>query len=218
MYLSVERCLRHLSYLLSSNQPILSRTASLRDDWADLAKRFGRDVSDCRGIDYLEIPCPKGKAETMADFYQFAFDATINVATLPDDSKIAMVAFGNIQTTGRADQYLLFKEEITNMTGSIQSIAWLKGRHHIAFYIGDNQADFEQAYRNAALAGAVWTNPLFQDKVDSLDSAREWKQFRFKDVVDLKTGRPILELEHEVRSVEHPSWPAREEIAGMQLV
>jgi hypothetical protein len=194
---------------ISTNQPILSSTVSLGDEWADLASRFGREVSDCRGIDYLEIPCPKGTAETVAEFYESVFDATTNLATLPDDSKIAMVAFGNIQTTGRADQYLLFKEENTSMTGITQSTTWQKGRHRIALYVGDTQADFEQAFRNAELAGVVWTNQRFQDKVDSLDSAREWKQFRFKDVVDLNTGRPILDLEHEVRSMEHPAWPGK---------
>jgi hypothetical protein len=55
---------------ISINHPILSScTASLKDDeWTDLAKRFGREVSDCRGIDYIEIPCPKGRAETVSIF------------------------------------------------------------------------------------------------------------------------------------------------------
>jgi hypothetical protein len=138
------------------------------------------------------------------------FDATANVVSLPDGSKIAIVAFGNIQTNGRADQYLLFKEEkTTSITSLTQSTAWRECHHQIALYVGDNQADFEQAFRNAALAGVVWVNQRFQDEVDNLDSAREWKLFRFKDIVDLNTGETILELEHEVRSTEHPFWPGK---------
>jgi hypothetical protein len=44
-------------------------------------------------------------------------------------------------------------------------------------------------------------------KTDTLQGARECKQFRFKDILDMKTGQKIFELEHEMRSIEHEAWP-----------
>lgn len=56
-------------------------------------------------------------------------------------------------------------------------------------------------------AGVVWVNPRFSDKVTNLNTAKKWKQFRFKDILSLEMGRKLFELEHEVRSVEHEAWP-----------
>ena len=52
-------------------------------------------------------------------------------------------------------------------------------------------------------------NPRFIDKVTNLNTAKKWKQLRFKNITDLKTGKPIIELEHEVRSVENDAWPGK---------
>ena len=53
----------------------------------------------------------------------------------------------------------------------------------------------------------MWVNPRFSDRVTNMNTAKKWKQFRFKNLTDLKTGKKIIELEHEVRSVEHDAWP-----------
>ena len=45
------------------------------------------------------------------------------------------------------------------------------------------------------------------DKTTDLQGARKWKQFRFKDIIDMETGDPIFELEHEMRSIQHEAWP-----------
>jgi hypothetical protein len=42
-----------------------------------------------------------------------------------------------------------------------------------------------------------------------LQGAIEWKQFRFKDIIDIETGQKIFELEHEMRSIEHEAWPGK---------
>jgi hypothetical protein len=66
---------------------------------------------------------------------------------------------------------------------------------------------FTFALADADIAGVVWVNPRFSDDATTLQKAREWKQFRMKDIVDLNTGNVIMELEHEVRSIEHGAWP-----------
>ena len=186
-------------------QPILAKEA---------IERYGRSETECLGIDYVEIPVKPGQAERIAEFYEAVFDATVSVVPQPpqpqddplliNDKKIAMIAIGNIMETGRADQYLLFKEEEeTNDPFSLLQA----GHHHMAIYVGESVADFEQAYKNADQAGIVWINPRFEDKVDTLAAAQKEQQFRFKSIVDLETGKPLLELEHEIRSRDHPSWP-----------
>jgi hypothetical protein len=81
--------------------------------------------------------------------------------------------------------------------------------HHIALYVGKNKDDFEHAFKNVLEAQVVWVNPRFSDKVDNVNTAKKWKQFRFKNLTDLRVGKKIHELEHEVKSAEHDSWPGK---------
>jgi len=78
--------------------------------------------------------------------------------------------------------------------------------HHVALYVGQNQADYEQAFKNCEQAGVVWVNQRSRNKATNLTGAKKWNQFRFKNILDLKTGKKIFELEHVVRSVHHNAW------------
>lgn len=181
-------------------QPVLSSSGD--DSYsAEITTRFGCDQTECRGIDYVEFHCPVGTAERIALFYESVLDATTAVVPQVEASnrQIAIIAFGNIDDQGRADQSLLFRESDT-------PIAPYDG-HHIAMYIGETAADYERAFANAKIANIVWCNPRFSDQVQDLEGARQCKQFRFKDIIDMKTGDVIFELEHEMRSIEHESWP-----------
>jgi hypothetical protein len=178
-------------------QPIVSHTDS--ELWGSVAAQYGKELSDCCGMDFVEFSCPKGSAEKIALFYDSVFDAP---ATVVDDgsSKVAIVAVGAVNAgNGAADQSIIFREVDS------PDIPVYDG-HHIAIFVGDKKEDFEQAYRNCELAGLIWVNPRFSDKADSLEGAREWKQFRFKNIIDMETGETIMELEHEMRSKEHDAW------------
>lgn len=61
--------------------------------------------------------------------------------------------------------------------------------HHVAIYI----ANFSKPYAQLAKSGII---------------SRETNQheYRFIDIVDLDTGRVLAKLEHEVRSLTHPSY------------
>jgi len=188
-------------------QPVITKDQT--EEWGDVATEYGRDDAadtDCKGIDFVEFMCPVGTAEKIAIFYESVLDATASVVAVEEDgdsTKVAIVAFGNIDRAGRADQSLLFREtpddEIPPYDG-----------HHVAMYVGETSADFEKAFKNCQLAKVVWVNPRFSDKASTLEGARKWKQFRFKNVVDMNTGEPVFELEHEMRSVEHEAWPTTE--------
>lgn len=179
-------------------QPIISPVET--EAWGSIASTYGRETTDCKGIDFVEFKCPLGVADRIALFYESVLDATTSVVE-DKGSKVAMIAFGNIDESGKADQYLIFREtqeEIPQYDG-----------HHIAMYVGESAADFEQAFKNAKMAGVVWVNPRFSDKAHTLQGAKDWKQFRFKDIVDMETGKKIFELEHEMRSIEHEAWPCQ---------
>jgi len=139
--------------------------------------------------------------------------------------KVAHIALGEIDaSTGQASQYLRFREtpmELPEYDG-----------HHIALYIGNQPGDtqnFERAFLKAQQAGLLSTN--WRDKVDvlTLEDATSQSQFRIETIIDMDVDvdvdadadnnthpassasqPPILfQLEHEIRSVNHPTWPGR---------
>jgi len=140
-------------------------------------------------------------AKKIALFYESVFDATAVVQKDKNGQTMARVAFGDIDaTTGRASQYLLFRETPSELPAY--------DGHHIAIYVGTRDTeDFERAFQKAQGAGLLSTN--WRDKVDvlTLDAARSQNQFRIRTVLDVDTGLPIFQLEHEVRSIDHPTWP-----------
>lgn len=79
------------------------------------------------------------------------------------------------------NQWLLFRE-------TEQEFPPYDG-HHIAVYI----ANFSSPY------GFLKTHKLIVEDVSN-------HQFRFKDVVDPKSGKKVFALEHEVRSLRHPLY------------
>ena len=208
------------------NKPLISNKPRLAENWRqpfisstdtetwgdDVASRFGKETTNCQGIDYVEFLVPPGTAETIALFYEKVLEATTSVlevpsttnradnAASPGTTKLAIVALGNISPQGQADQSLIFRETPRERIPAYDG-------HHIALYVGQSAEDFEYAFENCKTAGVVWVNPRFSDKVMDLEGARQEKQFRFKDIVDLKTGKVVYELEHEVRSVQHNAFP-----------
>lgn len=193
-------------------QPLLTSTDIVnREEYqSSIPQRFGMNddlqESECRGISYIEFHVPRNTAARIAEFYDCVFDAPTNVFTVPNDptstgtTTIAIVGFGSLNPeTGQTSQSLIFRESdcpIPSYDG-----------HHIALYVGENEADYEAAFKRILDAGVVWVNPRFSDKVTTLTSAKKLKQFRFKDILDLKTGKKLFELEHEIRSICHSSWP-----------
>ena len=75
---------------------------------------------------------------------------------------------------------------------------------HACIYI----PNFEQTYNKLKERGLIWTNPRFThlDSCSTWDEALASRTFRFKDIVDLKTGEKILELEHETRPMMHGQY------------
>jgi hypothetical protein len=79
------------------------------------------------------------------------------------------------------DQYLQFRE-----TGAPQPEF---DGHHVQIYI----TNFSGPYRKL----------LERDLVSQEDNQY---QYRFRDIIDLASGRPLFRVEHEVRSATHPMY------------
>ena len=197
-----------------AKQPIVySDNEDHINEFDDIASKYGLkqgEETECKGISYVEFNVMKGKniVENIAEFYDCVFDAPTNVVTDPrDGNKIAIIGFGDIDDdTGKASQSLLYREVYD--TDDLDSIPKYDG-HHIALYVGENFADFEKAFENIVEAGVLWVNPRFSDKATNLNTAKKWKQFRFKNILSLEFGKKIFELEHEVRSRDHEAWPGQ---------
>jgi hypothetical protein len=187
------------------HQPILSKGNKDHIDMfgEDLVNKYGK-LSECLGIDYVEFNVQRRNDDVIlkiAQFYEYALDAAVSV--VQDGSyRVAIIGVGSVSSDGRPSQCLLFREiddEIPPYDG-----------HHVALYVGQNSQDFCQIFKQIEQAGIVWVNPRFTDKATNLSGAKKWNQFRFKDLLDLKTGKIIYTLEHEVRSVDHEAWPGME--------
>jgi len=81
-------------------------------------------------------------------------------------------------------------------TGNLQSLVFREtpqapvyDGHHVAIYV----ANYSSPYRDLAQRGLI------------MEASRR-HQFRFKDLVDPASGRPVHTLEHEVRSLRHPGY------------
>ena len=176
-------------------------------------------ITLCQGMDYIEFSVPVSKRdkngntmEKIASFYDFFFDAPTTVVN-DGTSNIAIIGFGKIDENGRAEQSLLFREmfcddpqhQLSSFSNDIVGTG-----HHIAIYVGANDADYEVAATNCVDGGLMWVNPQFTDRVLDVESAMESKQFRFKDIIDIETGKLLYVLEHEIRSVLHENFPGKQ--------
>jgi hypothetical protein len=79
------------------------------------------------------------------------------------------------------DQYLQFRETATRQ-GDYDG-------HHVQIYI----TDFSGPYRRLLERGLV-------------SQEDNQYQYRFLDIVDLDSGKPLFRVEHEVRSATHPMF------------
>ena len=191
------------------------------------------DRTDCCGIDFIEFHCPVGTATKIATFYNACFDVPVQVVDQEKEEdgnnnksnqqkKMAMIAIGNIDVeTGRTDQSLLFREvddydatrrmryQNNNDNDDDDIDDDLDHQYHIAMYVGDTVADFQQAYRHCDMLDLIYINPRFSDRADTLEAATEhYQQFRIRHIVDVEStnGNVILTLEHEIRSIHHEAW------------
>lgn len=144
------------------------------------------------GMPYIVLRARMGTARTICEFYKNVLLAT-TVTHSQGNESVCEVDIG-------AEQALFFIE--TN-----QDAVPYDG-HHIAVYVRNSL--FAELYNRAKNFGLVWDNPRFpQFTYPTLEDAQEHHEFRVIQIIDLSDGSVVHELEHEIRSANHPQYSCR---------
>ena len=154
------------------------------------------------GVAYIEYQVPFGTAKLISRFYQRMLGAHVSLEGGDYESEPCVFGMMPQRAVVRAGplQELVFTESHapTADTG-----------HHIAIYVNH----FSNTFEALNAAGLIYSNPNYPDEnADNLAAAVEQAQFRFRDIISLGDADcggtnqgVILQLEHEVRSIDHPS-------------
>src|SRR6266567_4635391 len=186
----------HTGIVISGRQALLDRLASV-------AKKLdGTAFSFSVHNDYVEATCPWGNRVRCyePDAERFGritlgipyveFDVPVGTAKgiaafYPEIMQVSSKVTNGDATVARVqmgkDQYLQFRE-----TDRPQPAF---DGHHVQMYI----ADFSGPYRKL----------LARDLISREDNRY---QYRFCDIVELESGKPLFTVEHEVRSATHPMF------------
>jgi len=148
------------------------------------------------GMPEVEVAIPPETSRQVADFYHTIFQA-------PTQCKEGVTTV----TIGDDFQRLRFVENVA-ATGNYQR-AWssdsFEDQFHITMYIDDFTGVYRRLQDHAH--ARLWDNPCIKDFAHTLELAIQRQQFRFKDITDLRSGETVMEVEHEIRSREHPFCP-----------
>lgn len=149
-------------------------------------------VSWCLGMPFVELRCPIGSSPGIARYYRHYMGAETEVMA----PGVAKVRCGPAQ-------HLVFVEDESFKVDNSAPYHEQDNGIHICIYVHDHAGPMRKLWQDDLL----WGNPRFY----ALDKALDLTQFRCKDIVDpLDTARPrrvLLELEHEVRVLEHGTSP-----------
>jgi hypothetical protein len=153
------------------------------------------------GIPAVDVRCNPGTADRIAIFYGTLFNATTSV-----EAGVATIFCGPDSTPHF--QRLRFVESVM-IQDRRSTAAWTENsfadQWHLAMYIEDFTGTYERFQAHPHVSH--WDNPRIKDYADTLEKALARQQFRFNSIVDLKSGEVLLELEHEIRSIEHQGCP-----------
>jgi catechol-2,3-dioxygenase len=142
------------------------------------------------GIRFVEIACRVGTVASIAEFYEEFLGCHV---TRTNEPGVATVSVG-------PGAHLAFVENEQLTECSLKSMNGV----HLCIYI----SNFQRTYNVLKERDLIWTNPRFTH----LDSCESWEEclstrtFRFKDILDLKSGVKLLELEHETRPMLHGQY------------
>jgi hypothetical protein len=170
------------------------------------------------GIRYIEIASPAGTADKIGHFYKQMLGCQVHhlqargagVAD-EDDHRQEQQQHSVVAVNAGPGVHLIFSEvgssnddDDDTTTYHQQRLDQMKGMH-ICIYAAPV---FRELYQRLAAQSLVWTNPRFThlDRCDTVDEALAARTLRFKNIVDLESGKVLLELEHETRSTRHGQY------------
>lgn len=183
--------------VMPGREALLERLHSVKDDLAGTRFKF-KEAND-----YVEATCPWGNRirvhEPGETFGKLRLGMPYVEVDAPEGSAKPIADFYRkvIGTNAKAKDGAAVVQ-----VGGGQELIYRETKrkpraydgHHIAVYL----ADFSGPYKKLL-------------KRDLVTEESDQHQYRFLDVVDLASGKPLVRLEHEVRSMMHPLY-AREHV------
>ena len=144
----------------------------------------------------IRVTCPWGNRFVCREASPGEYPMAIERLTIP----VPQASLGALSSTYESllgTEVLRRERSVQVPTGASQSLSFVASDstsppydgHHIAIYI-DNHAEARQRVIDAGL----------------LSAEREPHEFRFIEFREAQTGQVVWELEHEVRSIEHPMF------------
>ena len=183
----------------SGNQLCLVEAKMSRDEVVAIGGHHG-GIGEAIAMPFVELDCQPGTTVGIANFYREILCPGSEAVVRPEEA-LCVVSIGREGVL----QELRFVER--NEAPSREDYVERASKaYHLALYV----TDFKGAYDRCAEKGLVWVNPRFpSDSAATWHEAEEQQQFRVLRVTDPETDELCLMLEHEVRSLQHPSCPIK---------
>ncbi len=190
------RCLRgRTGIVISGRQALLARLASVRQ------KLEGTQFNFTEHNDYVEAVCPWGNhirchEPDAARFGRITLGIPYVEFDVPPGSAKGIAGFYSHMIGAPAE--VVEDGTVARITvGQNQSLYFREtdrplpefDEHHIQIYV----ANFSGPYRRLMAKNLVTTED-------------NRYQYRFRDIIDLESGRHLFTIEHEVRSMTHPNF------------
>ena len=149
------------------------------------------------GIQKVDISVPFGTGQKIAKFYEHYFDAKTELLYVEVDS---------LEKRVTCLVHIGYKQQLTFTESSEGSVMEEYDGHHIAVFINN----FVESYYRLNEDELVWTNPRFPEfNCDTIEGALKHNEFRIRQMIDPDTKEKIFEFEHELRSLNHPSFSSK---------
>mmetsp|Transcript_30210 Transcript_30210/g.71079 ORF Transcript_30210/g.71079 Transcript_30210/m.71079 type:complete len:199 (-) Transcript_30210:88-684(-) len=146
---------------------------------------------DGPGIRFVAFRVNSGHADKIAQFYSETY-------ATPTSSKLGGESRASTVVVSPCSRFVFFEEQ-----SPPERVQAQKGLH-VAIYVAPFTSTFEKLHARSL----VRSNPRFThiDRCDTREEALASRQYRFYHMIDLDTGAELYELEHETRSLSHPSF------------
>lgn len=155
------------------------------------------------GIRYVEIACETGTVNSIAEFYETLLGCHVTTRSEVVDSRSNVTKSNKIQSAivcVGPGVHMVFVEQEQLSRDCMKKMEGV----HVCIYI----PNFSRSYNALKERNLIWTNPRFThlDSCDTWEECAASRTFRFKDIIDVRTGEKLLELEHETRPMLHGQY------------
>jgi len=185
----------HTGLVISGREALLQRLAAVRPKLADTKFDFSEHN------DYVEAICPWGSRihvhePDAARFGRITLGMPYVEFDVPSGTAAGIVAFyrkmlevpAELVDNGSAARVLIGNRQHLIFRETSRPLPDFED-HHVQIYVVDFSGPYERL------------------KARNLVRCEDNRyQYRFRDIIDLETGRHLFTIEHEVRSVKHPNY------------